>query len=95
MNFHNYELSYFCREDPELVEALDIEEAGGDEEDYWANTVILQQTFYPFFRLNVIIDILSLSYDLYILSNKVRFREVKIDGVKNVPLVPLLGQRLR
>ena len=67
MSFHNDEHSQlwnliFCREDPELVEALDIEEVGGEgEEDYWANTVILQQTlfFYPFFRLNVIIDILS------------------------------------
>ena len=62
MNIHDYEISFFCREDPELVEALDIEEVGGEGEgDYWANTVILQQTlfFYPFFRLNVIIDILS------------------------------------
>ena len=49
------ELSYFLREEPEMVEALDIEE-GGDE-DYWANTVILRQTvlFYLFLPLNVII----------------------------------------
>ena len=32
MSFHNF---IFCREDPELVEALDIEEVGGEgEEDY-------------------------------------------------------------
>ena len=82
MNFH-----IFSREEPEMVEALDIEE-GGDE-DYWANTVILRQTvlFYLFFPLNVII----LSFCL----DKVKFLEVKMYGVKYVPLVALLGQRLR
>ena len=35
MNIHDYEISFFCREDPELVEALDIEEVGGEGEgDY-------------------------------------------------------------
>ena len=92
---------FFCREDLELVEALDIEEAGGgdEEEEYWANTVILQQTlfFYPFFRLNVFINILSLLLQLPMIyiSCQIRFPEVEIDRVKNVVLVPLLGQRLR
>ena len=94
MNFH----IFLREEEPEMVEALDIEE-GGDE-DYWANTVILRQTvlFYLFFRLNVIILSSNHSklWSIFLSCfDKVKFSEDKIYGVKYVLLVALLGQRLR